>query len=330
MDRSPRWFSTLYSKGACVLVFGVTFTLLAFLFFPSGTFADEGVAPVIVNAVITLNPPAEGDISSFPSAATILPTASTTVSAWVEILVSDEDGWEDIDPDSLTPASIAYSGYLKEDTVGPCAEGPSNGEDDYQCYTPISFDACSLVAHTTNEVLVSCPFEINYYTKPGSWTLSVDVVDKGGLTDNSMSAESVGALLAYTVDLTALDFGAVSIPVTTLDNSNKEIHFANAGNVAIADLQVDLTDMACLFDGVTPSGTISVDGLAYSTSSLAGLWDFAVTGTYTGTDFAFPIPVATTNTSEGYQSAALYHHLRYVNVGMAGVCSGAVTFTPSS
>ncbi len=324
MFRSPRALFSFCSGGIFVAA------LVAAVFFPVRTWADEGVAPVVLDAVVTLTPPIADHLSSFPTASAILPVASSTVSAWVEILVSDADGWEDIDPDAVVPDGIVYTGFFKEDTVGPCAEGSENGEDDYQCYTPISFDACSLVANSTNEVLVSCPFEINYFTKPGSWTLSIDVFDRTGLTDNIATPVTVSEILAYRVDLDALHFGTVTLPISTTANSNIEIRFANAGNVAIAQLQVDHTDMSCLRGGVTPSGTIFADDLAYSTSSLGSLWDFAVTGTAVGEDFPFPIPPATNNTSEGYQFGILYNHLRNVDLGIAGTCAGAITFTPSS
>lgn len=292
----------------------------------------NNAAPVIEDAIVTLTAPVSGDIAGLAAQAPILPTASSTASAWVEIIVSDANGWEDVDPDSLSPGDIYYGSYWKEDGVGQCAPGPNNGEDDYECYTPISFDNCSLVATTTLQVLVSCPFNLNYYTKPGSWTLAVSVYDRDGLVDTDNSPVTVSDLLAYNIDLATLDFGAASVPVTTLTNSNKEVRFANSGNVAVADLQVDHTDMACLVGGVTPSGTIGVEDLAYSTSSLADLWDYAVTGTLTGTDFAFPIPSATTNTSAEYTATTklLYNHLRHIDTGTVGSCEGTITFTPNS
>ncbi len=294
----------------------------------------DNAAPVIEDAIVTLTAPVSGDISGLAAQAAILPTASTTANAWVVMIVSDANGWEDVDPDSAAPGDIAYGSYWKEDNFGQCASGPVNGEDDYECYTPISFDECSLVATTTLEVLVSCPFDLNYYTKPGSWTLSASVTDRDGLSDGDSSAVTVSDLLAYNIDLATLDFGSVAIPVSTLTNSNKEVRFANAGNVAIADLQVDHTNMACKVGGPggTPSGTINFDDLAYSTSSLGALFDFAVTGSETGTDFAFPIPSATTNTDTEYTATTklLYNHLRNVDNGTVGTCTGTVTFTPNS
>lgn len=330
MDRFAARLSSFFPKGAFVLVMSVLACVALFIFFPSRTSADENTAPVVAGVLVTLTAPSAEDLSSFPSAVPLLPMASTTVPAWVEISVSDVDGWEDIDPDSFLPENISYTGFLKEDTVGPCAEGLMNGEDHYQCYTPISFNNCYLVTHSTNEALVSCPFPLTYFAKPGSWTLSVDVTDRGGLTHNLTAPVTVSELLAYTLESSALDFGAVTIPIETMDTFNKETRFANAGNVAVANMQVDYTDMACLLDGITPSGAIRADSLAYSTSSLFDIWGFAVTGSYTGEDFAFPIPPATTDASEGYQPVRLYHHLRYVDFGMAGSCAGTVTFTPST
>lgn len=291
----------------------------------------DNAAPVIEEANVRIVAPDPADLDFFPGKLPIIPTASTTAPAWIEIIVRDDNGWEDVDPDSLAPGSISYSGYFAEVNAAPCSPGFINGQDDYACYTPISFDNCSLVATSTLRVLVSCPFDLNYYTQPSeNWQTVVNVTDRQGLSDDINNPEIVDPLLAYNIDLATLDFGAVEVPVSTVDNSNKPVRFANSGNVSVADLQVDHTPMSCLVGGVTPAGTIDVDSLAYSTSTIPDLSAFAVSGSLSGTDFAFAIPHAVTNTSDGYQSKILYNHLRYVTPGTSGSCSGTITFTPNS
>ena len=278
------------------------------------------------------NPGILDDDADFSSPASVIgtqgsitPVASSTLTAYVHILARDGNGWQDIAATSLLPGSAAYGGYI-EDNAGPqCL-----GTNDYDCYADIvNFTNCDLVATSTHVIQLRCPVDLSYYTKPSSnWTLSVDVFDRTGQGDSEQTTFTINSLLAYNIDLAALDFGAVTVPVATLDNSNKEVRFANSGNVDIADLQVDHTDMACVVGGVTPSGTINYDGLAYSTSTLGSLWDFAVTGTLVGTDFAFPVPAETAGS--GYQSKLLYNHLRHVNSGTSGSCTGSITFTPNS
>ncbi len=258
----------------------------------------------------------------------ITPTASTTLSAYIHIIARDLNGWDDINLDSLDPGGITYVGSFEHEPFpGPQCLA-TNG---YDCYDAISNANCELVAQTDHVVQVRCPISLSYFTKAAAdWDLVATVFDRSSLSDTQANNVTINNLLAYNLSVSTLDFGSVTVPVTTLANSNVPVRLANSGNTAIADLQIDHEDMTCKVGGPggSLSGTISVDHLAYSTSTLAALFDFAVTGSQTGTDFAFAIPAETNLT--GYQSKEIYHHLRHVDLGTVGTCTGTVTYTPNS
>jgi len=167
----------------------------------------------------------------------IHPTAGGSVVTSFTVLVSDNNGWDDIDTvDGLIYDSASGGGGTALSS-GTCAANEKN------CYLRA---ACSKAQNTSTQITATCDsittwFNINP-TSPGVWKAHANAVDTGHTTVGADSSTdiAVGALSAVAVTQTGIAYGGIAVGGTS--SSSQPTTLQNVGNILI-DVGIHGTDM---------------------------------------------------------------------------------------
>jgi uncharacterized delta-60 repeat protein len=163
----------------------------------------------------------------------ISPTAGGSVNASFSVLVSDDNGWDDID----TVDGLIYDSNATTLSSGTCAANEKN------CYLHPS---CSKVQSSSTQVTATCDGIVTWFnidpTSPGVWKAHANAFDSSHTVVGADSATdiSVGSLSAVAVAETSLAYGG--IPVGGTSPTSLPTTLANVGNIPI-DIGIHGTDM---------------------------------------------------------------------------------------
>lgn len=315
--------------GVALLLIGV-FVIAAMVLVNSQATTTEvditNSAPV-VDSVFLSDTTAEGvndwTMGSGQTSGLLTPTANDTTTVYVNGVVSDANGEDDI-------ASVL--GGIRQDNVllTSCDEV---GELDYN--TCIVNTSCTLDTSvgTALEAGYDCSITVQYYTDGTDsstnstryWNAFAQVTDDSAATDDSTAAFEMGAVLSLTLSpSSSLDFGSgalgdeLSVTQTVTQTGNDEATLeVNGDENAAAGTQ--------MFD-CDGGGDITVDQVAWTLNSEDGFGD-ATALTNSSAD-AVNLTYRTDDSTA--LTDDLYWHLEIPSTGVAGTCTGSLTQTVSA
>lgn len=242
---------------------------------------------------------------------TITLTENTTTTVVATTTVTDSNGCN-----TITGVSADF--YLTSVGAANCDE---NGEDDSNnCYAAVncvesthSGETCTGGADTSANYV--CTVQLDYYTDPGGWTVTVEASDGTATSTTDSDTESVNTLLA--LDVTAsINYGALSANTDT-GSTNQTTTVTNTGN---ADMDPQLSGTS-LTDSTTP---ITVDNQEYSLTAFTYNAGTDLSGTPTTFDMVLPQRTAGVVTDDVLWGIAV------PNGTVTGTYTGTNTFTAVS
>jgi hypothetical protein len=258
--------------------------------------ADE--SETLVNIANAL--PSVGTVTVDPSP--IVPLEGTTVPVSCWAIVTDTNGWEDIE----TADGVLYLN----------SSGSGCGADPADCYIDAS---CTLSGGSGNTVNASCDFTVQFYAQATSdetnWTCYIHVIDNGTDEDDSVTNVTMSDTLALSVT-SLIDFGNMIIGGVSSDDETAIV--TNTGNVRI-DVNLNGTQMAC-----DVLGNIAVGQIHYNATAVQTWANMCpLTGNPANTCASL-----TTNfdLAEGAAATQNTYWKLTVPSGVSGGCEGNVTF----
>jgi len=167
----------------------------------------------------------------------IHPTAGGSVTTSFTTLVSDDNGWADIDTvDGLIYDSASGSGGTALSS-GTCTPNERN------CYLRA---ACTKAQSTPTQITATCDSITTWFnmdpTAPGVWKAHANAIDTGHTTVGADSATDimVGALSAVAVTQPSIAYGGIAVGGTS--SSSQTTTMQNVGNIVI-DVGIHGTNM---------------------------------------------------------------------------------------
>ena len=147
-----------------------------------------------------------------------------TVMVFCDAVISDSNGWNDIDNVNAT---------LWDDATAN--EGDADNNNNH--YTN---STCRLYGGSGSNVNAECNFTLQYYANPANWTCVMYANDTTGNVDNNSVADvTLNTLRALNVSDT-INFGSLSPGGTSTDDVNNTV--TNCGN-AVIDLNLSGTNL---------------------------------------------------------------------------------------
>jgi len=198
------------------------------------TLPIPAAAPVVESITIT---PDDDDTTP---GVQIDPNPGDNVTVNISAVVSDSNGWEDIN------------------TVAAVITGPGTVAD-----SPVTLN---LVSHDTTTATFNGTFNMSFYYANGSYSVNVTATDMGGLAGSGTENFTYKSCIGLSIDAAAINFGTVdpgensSIPgdENYEEGSMNGMTIRNIGNVEI-DLNIEASDMA--MSGSSGTGTIANDNI---------------------------------------------------------------------
>ena len=201
------------------------------------------------------------------------------------------------------------SGYTSSSNVGGSCTGQSDTTADYQFSVPMQYyiDATDVGPYSAQD-----------------WIAYVVAVDGGGAEGTrSSSGRELNTLEALTIDA-SFDFGNVTLGSTNVHETNNDLTLTNTGNDNTLDFRLSGTAMGCNGGGSIPVGNVKYVTTTYSSTI----------GDYTAlsTSPAYARISLTKRSIASNAPAVTSTWLGVVvpSTGVAGVCSGSLTFTASA
>jgi cysteine-rich repeat protein len=252
----------------------------------------------------------------------ISPTAGGSFATSFSVLVSDDNGWDDIDTvDGLIYDTASGSG-------GTTLSGGACVPNERNCYLRAT---CTKTQSSSTQVTATCDGIVTWFnidpTSPGVWKAHANAIDSSHTVVGADSATdiSVGSLSAVAVAETSIAYGGVPVGGTSLTSLPTTL--ANVGNIPI-DIGIHGTDMS---DGgghsiVAPQQRWSTtSGFDYGTGDHALLTSETVPGS-AGQGCANESLAV--RPAHGYSSdTQLFWKLRIPALQPTGAYSGSNTFT---
>jgi hypothetical protein len=291
--------------------------IISFSFFPQGVFAgvSEGNVTVITNLTVgnvypeISNVSVENNLSSFA----LIPNSSRTIFCWG--LVTDYNGWDDVQLASATFFDNVSSSYAAAD-------------DNNNHYANSS---CSITQLGTYTNWVNCSINIQYYANPGVWTCTIlanDTKGKGGYGSDTINISSLLALGLPDI----LYYGEVNATEVSAENITSVTNYGNVKiNLSLSGYGFRLSDgnaMNCTIGAVR---NISIGyekyNLTASTPGILNLTQF--NQTYLNLTSA---PVVKRYNLDFRQNDTFNEAINatywriYVPLGVAGTCQGNIVF----
>jgi cysteine-rich repeat protein len=163
----------------------------------------------------------------------ISPVAGGSVVTSFSVLVSDDNGWDDI----MTVDGLIYDDNTVNLSSGTCSA------DEKNCYLRAN---CAKSQNNNTQITATCDaittwFNINP-TGPGAWKAHANAIDQTGTVIGADSATeiSVGSLSAVAVAQGAIAYGSITVGGTS--SSSETTTMQNVGNIVI-DVGIHGTDM---------------------------------------------------------------------------------------
>jgi hypothetical protein len=258
-----------------------------------GTVSILNTAPTM-GTVTLLNQAGADAAITLSAGGTVVVTASATV--------TDTNGGADISN---------ASGTLYHSTN---VSGDADEEN-----THITNSSCVLGTPSSNDVVVTCKFTMNFMALGGTWTANLTAVDNSsaqvsGTDDNTVNALAGLIVVEDTIDFSSLALGANS-------TSGADMTVRSQGNVVI-DAQYSGNNFTCTI------GTIGVGNTSYGLTNVS--YDELTTALTAGatTQTAFDLGVRGIATANGANSEKNeYWGIKIPTSGVSGTCTNTLTVT---
>lgn len=245
--------------------------------------------------------------TSFTNLSPLTLTANTTTFYSIHGVVSDDDGYADIDQ---VDAVLYRSG---------ATGGASCSADNNDCYR---VTGCSLGGGGGTTINYSCIVNLEYFTDPTdtgaygaqTWNVRISVDDGTDTTDDDSYTNEVSSMSAIYIP-GSIDHGTLVLGAT---NDGEALTTYNAGNV---DVDIDLSMSSAISCTL---GTIPIANNKYGTKDLAyASLTYTLSSTPTTLDVLMP-----QQTNDGVQvSDIIYWGIQIPSTEVGGTCSGVVTAT---
>ena len=234
---------------------------------------------------------------------------SSTVTAWCNATITDDDGFTDV---------IGVNATIWDPAATTEGAADSGGNH----YTNAS---CTLSGGDGTTVNAACAFPVQYYANATEWTCKLIAIDNTSATGtNNITTVTVSALKALSTDST-IAFSELALGATSGENS---ITVTNTGNTQI-DVSVDGYGSS---DGDGYAMTCSIGGSEIPLSkikyNLTSGQDFDTAMTSL-TDVAVILAdFDLVKTTDGTPSTkAIFWKLRMPSSDVGGTCSGKIVVT---
>ena len=309
----------------------------------------------VVNLFVTVSNaiPSIGAISCHngTSATTLTPTAGVNTTIWCFAVITDLNGWADINQSSLNVTIVgAGSG-------GIATEANRNREDDFNNHysagnashfatqSTTDNDSCTFFSASGNTITANCTFNIRHYVDPGAFNVTFNISDNASVMIYGSNTNYNWTSLNYTINSvtaintsnTTINFGSVGLGATSAKTS---IMIKNWGNtrfdIAAAETQGTAASLNCTTGTLTTDGD---DGIRFNATAgasfafTAGETAYRLVGSGTGTynatgnitDWDQIYPNSSVGFTDTSSNQLLYWLLRLPSSGVGGSCSGVAT-----
>lgn len=241
-------------------------------------------------------------------------TASTTKTVYVNGVVSDANGYQDV-------VQGASSGVVVKLYRSGATGGASCSADNNDCYA-VSNAGCTLSGGSGTTQNYDCAVALQFYadaTDAGTysaqnWIASVTVIDTAGPATSSAVTDTteVASLTALSIP-SSIAYGTLALGASTTNANNQEMTISQNGNT-LADVNVHSTAAS-----TCTIGTIPVANQRWSVTDVSYASGTALTGS------AAPVSaldVAIRTNDGANTSAILYWNILIPTTGVGGSCTG--------
>ncbi len=307
------------TKKTIVFLFFLEIALIILLFslFPKQVFAAVGSPNVTVKTNLTVGNvfPEVSNVTIENNASTLALTPNSTRTIYCSGLVTDYNGWEDIDNATATFFHIVNSSYV--DT-----------NDNNIHYTNYS---CSITQNGTYTVWANCSLDIWYYANPGTWNCTLRAEDKKNKEGYGSDTINISSLLALGLP-DFIYYGEVNATEVSLENLSNVTNYGNVKiNLSLSGYGFSPNDGNAMNCTLGVLKNISVQHEKYNlTTSNSGILDLPqFIANYTNLTSS---PVVKRFDLEYRQNDAFNEAVNstywriYVPLGVAGTCEGNIVF----
>lgn len=295
----------------------ITLFLILFSLFPKGVFAGVGSPNVTVITNLTVGNvfPEFSNVTIEANASSMALTPNTSRVVYCSGLVTDYNGWQDVNHSIGVFFDIANSSYL-------------NPDDNNDHYTNSS---CSITADGTYTAWVNCSFNVWYYANPGNWNCTLWVNDTKNKTGYGSDTISVSSLLALGLP-DFIYYGEVNATEVSEENITNVTNYGNVKiNLSLSGYGFRVNDgnaMNCTLGAIK---NISINQEKYNlTASNPGVLDLQqLISNYTNLTSApvvkhYNLDYRKNDTFNEAINASYWRI--YVPLGVAGTCQGNIVF----
>ena len=240
----------------------------------------------------------------------LTPCANTTVTC--DVIVTDADGYEDINTSSLM--GIFYSSDY------------SNEQDSDNRSIHYSNNSCTGSGGSGTTMNVVCNFTVDYYAMNGTWSCGIRATDYGGEIGSNLSNSTMDSLAAVSLNATQVQFGTGLSPGDNTSANPQTLMVTNCGNVQL-DLNISGSNMT---NEHNTEAHIPVNHIKYDTVSNAMSNTVNLSETATNVDFNLLRRVYDAGSSTKNIYWDLYVPLASEQYIPAGIYNGTITITGKS
>jgi hypothetical protein len=289
--------------------------LMLFSFFPKGVFAGVGSPNVTVITYLTVGNvyPEISNVSIENNASSVALTPNSTRNIYCVGLVTDYNGWYDVNYSSGVFFDNTSSTYGASD-------------DNNLHYTNSS---CLLTQNGTYTEWVNCSFSVWYYANPATWNCTIFVNDSKNKSAYGSDTINISSLLALGLP-DSINYGEVNATEVSLENITNVTNYGNTKiNLSLSGYGFRLSDgnaMNCTLGAIK---NITIQNEKYNlTNSNPGVLDISqFIANYTNLTSAPVVKRFNLDYRQNdiFNEAVNQSYWRiYVPTGVAGTCQGNI------